>query len=231
MLKDRSADPDEVKILETEEPVIDKRPQPGQDERKAPIDEGRPADEAPRAEAPRAEEDKAEADEEANAPSGEKGLRGILRRRPAASAIALVLLAASLGAGYVAWDYGSHFQIHRRRLHRRAPDRGRAEGRRLCHRGPGDRQPACRGRRRDRPHRRARLPDRRSIRRRRRSPRPRPASTTSTRRSPCRRRRSTRRRRRSGPGAGGADVRPAAGGALPGCWRKKAPAPSERAAI
>ncbi len=53
-----------------------------------------------------------------------KGHRaGFLRRRPIVSAIGAMLLASALGGGYLYLDYARHFQ------------------------------PACQGRRRDRPHR------------------------------------------------------------------------------
>ena len=88
------------------------------------------------------------------------------------------------------------FRIDRRRVHRRAPVRDRAQGRGLRRRRSGHRQPACQQGRRDRPDRPTRLPARRSPRRRLRWLERKPASTMSTRRSPPKTRRLRRPRRR-----------------------------------
>ena len=94
-------------------------------------------------------------------------------------------------AGYLYWDNAGHFEIDRRRLHRRAPVSDRAEGVRLHHRRASHRQPARRRRRCDRAHRRSRLPHRtrsgRGAGGQRRGQHP----ATSMRRSPSSRHRSS----------------------------------------
>ena len=69
---------------------------------------------------------------------------GLLRRHPLATAFGALLLAGALGAGYLWWDYASHFQTTDDAFIASRPVRPRAKSLRLCRAGPGHRQRARR---------------------------------------------------------------------------------------
>ncbi len=78
---------------------------------RAPSTLERPAVEAPRPQVP-AEEKPAEPEKVHDKPEGSSGAprRSFLRRRPFTSGMFAILLAASLGGGYLYWDYAGHFE-------------------------------------------------------------------------------------------------------------------------
>ena len=89
--------------------------------------------------------------------AGEKSRKGFLRRRPIATAFGLMFLAPSAGAGYLYWDNAAHFESTDDAFIAARQFSVAPQGVGLHHRGPGHRQPACRRRPGDRPHRRSRL--------------------------------------------------------------------------
>ena len=174
------------------------------------------ADEADRLRSPARREQpfEAEEDREPRERSGDDEARkSWLRRHPIAVAFGLLCLGLTLPAGYLYWDYTSHFETtddaYMRRANLRSP-----RGFGLHHSGPGYRQWACGRRPGDRPHRRSHLPR---------------SAGPSQRASGCRASQHRNRqcanecaagpdRRRpgtAGPAAGGAGVRTTASGALP----------------
>ena len=168
--------------------------------REAPPATERPAEPAEKTERPsKPGEKEAEPGQKADAEgekSSEKPRKGWLRRHPFLAVVGLVALLLVGGGGIPLLGSYLAFRVDRRRLHRGAPIRDRAQGRGLRHGGSGHRQPACRQGRHDRPDRPARLPRGARAGRGPSQRRRKPASTTSTRRSPRKTRRSLPLRRR-----------------------------------
>jgi membrane fusion protein (multidrug efflux system) len=74
---------------------------------RAPSRQEAPAGERP---APQLPVEAEKGDSQAGGASGGEPRKGFLRRRPMASAIGAILIAAAMGAGYIYWDYASHFE-------------------------------------------------------------------------------------------------------------------------
>ena len=147
---------------------------------------------------------------------------GLLRRHPFMSVLALLLFVAAGAATYIYWDYARHFEstddaFIAARQFAIAP---KVAG--LYYGGARHRQSARRCRRRDRPHRRSRLPHRARSGASPGGGRARPTSRTSTRRSAVQQAQINADRGAGRAGAGGAGLRAAAGGALPAAWRVQA---------
>ncbi len=120
MLKDRSEDRGDAERLEIESQIAASASpraerEPARERSERDVVTGLASDLAPaKAERPAREEPKLEAPVEQGelrdvAESG-KANKGFLRRRPLASALGALIVAAALGAGYVWWDYASHFE-------------------------------------------------------------------------------------------------------------------------